>query len=100
MIETLDNKGNHMSLTSILDAQIAWAGTRPRRKHILDCLDDNLFLPLHPATYAEFARGSGDELGLGGRTAKMRSLRSSSAFACNVFDPWRGHALGPLAHAL
>jgi hypothetical protein len=89
-----------MSVTSILNAQIAWAGTRPRRTHILDRLEDNLFLPLHPATYAEFARGSGDELGLGGRTAKMRSLRSSSALACNVFDPWRGHALGPLAHAL
>jgi hypothetical protein len=57
-------------------------------------------MPLHPATYGEFAQGSGDELGLGGRTAKMRSLRSSSVLACNVFDPWREHDLGPLALAL
>jgi hypothetical protein len=89
-----------MSLATILKGQIAWAGTRSRRQHVLDQLADNLFQPLHPGTYAEFARGSGDELGLGGRTGKMRSLRSSSALACNVFDPWRGRPLAPLAHAL
>lgn len=89
-----------MSLARILRHQIVWAGSRPRRGHVLDRVEDNLFRPLHPATYADFASGSGDELGLGGRTAKMRSLRSSSALACNVFDPWRGRPLAALAAAL
>jgi hypothetical protein len=89
-----------MSLSSIVSEQISGAGTRHRSDHILDHLEDNLFFPLRPATYAVFAKGSGDELGLGGRTAKMRSLRSSSVLACNVFDTRRGHVLWPLALAL
>lgn len=89
-----------MSLSSILARQIAWASTRPRRGHVLSNIEDNLFRPLHSATHDEFADASGDELGLKGGTAKMRSLRSSSVLACNVFDPWRGHGLGPLAHVL
>lgn len=89
-----------MSLNAILKSQKAWAAGRPGRGHVLDRVEDNLFRPLHLATYAEFACGNGDEMGLGGRTAKMRSLRSSSALACNVFDSWRDHPLAPLATAL
>jgi len=89
-----------MSLAQLLARQMAWAGDRPRRDHVLNRLEDNLFMPLHPATWADFACGSGDELGLRGQTPKMSSLRSSSAFACNVFDPWRGSRLGAITHAL
>ena len=89
-----------MSLHSILTRQLNWAADLTRKGHVLDRLTDNLFRPLHPATIAEFARGSGNELGLSGRTAKMRSLRSSSALVCNVFDPWRGQSFGPLVSAL
>ena len=63
-------------------------------------LDDNLFVPLSEATLTEFARGDGDELGLGGSRGKMRALHSSSALACNVFEYWRGRDGSPLAAAL
>ncbi len=89
-----------MSIAAVIEGQVRWAIALPRRGHVLDRIENNLFLPLHPATLADFARGAGDELGRGGGTAKMRSLRSSSALACNVFDPWRGVPLGPLAAAL
>ena len=34
------------------------------------------------------------------RSGKLASLRSSAALVANVFDPWRGHNLTPLAAAL
>jgi hypothetical protein len=53
-----------------------------------------------PHVRAEFAQGSGGELGSRERPGKMYSLRSSSALAYNFFVPWLGHALGPLAEAI
>jgi hypothetical protein len=89
-----------MTFDAVLADQIRWAGARVSIGHVMATVEDNLFMPLHPATRAEFACGSGDELGLGGRTPKMCSLRSSSALACNVFDAWRGRPLDPLVTAL
>ncbi len=63
-------------------------------------LDDNLFVPLSPETLAEFADGDGSELGKLGERGKMQALHSSSAFACNVFEYWRGRDAWPLAQAL
>src|SRR5262245_17964185 len=89
-----------MSLELLLTQQNAWAADRPRRGHVLDAVDANLFQRLHPDTAAEFRKGAGGELRDGTRAAKMRSLRSSSVFACNVFDPWRGRDLKGLLSAL
>lgn len=84
-------------LEQILEAQRRWAagrgisvdgaGRTPE-------LEDNLYQPLHPQTQAEFEKGAGNEL-----EGDMRSLRSSAALACNVFDPWRERPLRPLATA-
>lgn len=90
-----------MSLDVILDAQRRWATSRRLQtaRDYTNSLEANLFRSLNPATRAEFAAGSGNELGLSGRPGKMQSLRSSSALAVNVFDYWRGAALLPLAQA-
>ena len=91
-----------MSLESILDAQRTWAKKRGIDvvRDYTRTLEDNLFHPLKTPTRAEFASGSGDELGSRDRRGKMQSLRSSSALAVNFFDHWRGRPLGPLAEAL
>jgi hypothetical protein len=92
-----------MPLSQILTSQATWA--QARWGSGLDgrnapSVEDNLFQPIAGPTWNEFAAGDGDELGLSGRPAKMRSLRSSSALACNVFHPWRGGPLTSLAQAL
>jgi hypothetical protein len=48
----------------------------------------------------QFERGSGGELGSDRRPGKMSSLRSSSALSYNVFAPWIGGDLAPLARSL
>jgi len=63
-------------------------------------LDDNLICPLSVEARSEFKAGSGGELGRNGKPGKMSSLRSSSALSYNVFQPWRGRDLQPLAAAL
>lgn len=91
-----------MSLAKILADQKRWARNLWPDHRGLEApsIESNLFRPLSPATWAEFAVGRGDELGLSGRRPKMRSLRSSSALACNVFELWRGRDLMPLGTAL
>jgi hypothetical protein len=92
-----------MSPTDEITArQEAWAESRNIR-----CVGpgpatvaDNLLLPMHPATRAEFANGDGDELGCPIKPGKMRSLRSSSALAVNVFEFWRYRPLSALTGAL
>lgn len=91
-----------MQLQRIIEAQCQWADShgKARTGHVCKSINDNLFAPLSAVTRAEFAAAGGDELGLSGRTAKLRSLRSSSALAVNTFEPWRGRTLSPLAMAL
>lgn len=91
-----------MQLKRIIRSQCAWADRhgKDRDGHVCRSIDENLFAPLSEVTRAEFASAGGDELGLSGRTAKMRSLRSSSALAVNTFDPWRHRDLGPISEAL
>lgn len=75
------------ALDAIRRQQRRWAGARAiavDRKDLVASLDLNLFEPLTEISYAEFARGQGDEL-----TTKMRSLISSSALVANVADPMR-----------
>ena len=93
------------TLNAIRKAQQTWAG-----QHVAvdrGCtlsIDENLFRrPMHAETLSEFQRGSGDETGqtsIGRKRAKMRSLRSSSILAVNVFDYWRDRDLTALAKAL
>lgn len=91
-----------MPLEKILFDQAAWAKRRwpghfgPRAPS----LDDNLICPLSIEARKEFESGSGGELGRNGNPGKMSSLRSSSALSYNVFQPWRGRNLEPLAKAL
>jgi hypothetical protein len=62
-----------MPLSSILAQQCSWADRHRigRRGHVRPSIESNLFKPLWPATRAEIAAGSGDELGLSGRTPKL-----------------------------
>lgn len=62
-------------------------------------LEENLFQPISPETFADFTEGDGDELGEPCRRGKMQALHSSSALACNVFDYWRGRDAAALAQA-
>lgn len=57
-------------------------------------------VPMSSDVRAEFANGSGAELGTPDRPGKMYSLRSSSALTCSFFAPWIGQDLGPLARAM
>ena len=88
---------------SVLQGQRAWAAARSPsvdQRAYTAALEDNLFQPLHPLTHAEFAGGKGEELGRDGVPGKMQSLISSSALACNIFDPWRDQGIGELGRAL
>jgi hypothetical protein len=80
--------------SQILRQQQNWAANRKvavdSSGSYTETLDANLFQPLHRDTLADFQRGSGDELGCNGHRGKMQALHSSSAFAVNVFDYWRG----------
>lgn len=93
-----------MSLDLILQGQVEWARVQGKAvdRGCLETVEANLFQPLKPETFEEFKKGSGDELGLTStaKRAKMRSLRSSSIVAANVFDYWRGRDLSPLQRAL
>jgi hypothetical protein len=91
-----------MSLVEVLRRQRRWAAQQwPQHDSVCaPSIEANLFNALNAATWEEFAAANGNELGLGGKTPKISSLRSSSALACNVFDPWRGKSLGPLADSL
>src|SRR5512134_1133502 len=91
-----------MPLESILSAQAEWARRRwpAHRGRRAPSLELNLIRPMSAETRAEFAAGSGGELGRPDKPGKMSSLRSSSALSYNVFDPWRGRDLRPLAKAL
>lgn len=89
--------------SEILQQQLAWAAARRvavDAKGYTNSLDDNLFQPLGVATRADFAAGSGDELGSPEKKGKMCALHSSSALACNVFDYWRTRHLSALSRAL
>jgi hypothetical protein len=91
-----------MPLDDLLKAQATWAARRwpghvGRRA---PSLDENLIFPLTIEARREFEAGSGGELGRNGKPGKMSSLRSSSALSYNVFQPWRGLDLQPLAAAL
>lgn len=63
-------------------------------------VEENLFQPLSTETRAEFAAGSGDELGGTGKRGKMQATHSSSALVCNVFDYWRSRPMASLSEAL
>ena len=63
-------------------------------------VDANLFRSLSAETRVEFAKGAGCELGTFEAPGSMASLRSSAALVVNVFDPWRGTNLTPLAGIL
>jgi hypothetical protein len=89
--------------SEILQQQLAWAAARGLMvdaKGYTNSLDDNLFQPLGAATRADFAAGSGDELGSTEKKGKMCALHSSSALACNVFDYWRTRDLSAVSRAL
>ena len=58
---------------------------------------ENLFAPLHPDSVADFERAGELTPTSGGRIA---APHSSTAFAINVFDVWRGSDLTPLGDAL
>lgn len=90
-------------LDELVNRQREWArgaGVATDAQGYCATLEANLFQPLSPATRREFEAGDGGELGAGGKRAKMQALHSSAALACNVFDPWRGRDLAPLARAL
>lgn len=91
-----------MPLKSLLAGQSKWAArrwpTHPSGR--APSIKANLFHPLCDATFSDISGGSGDELGIRSGKPKMDSLRSSTALACNVFDPWRGRDLAPLGLAL
>lgn len=87
-------------LNKIIESQVAWAdrhGVPYDDSNMCRTVDDNIFMSLDPDTAAEFGEGAGSELGTSDAPGSMASLRSSSALAVNVFDPWRGRNLAPLA---
>jgi hypothetical protein len=85
------------SLQTILDRQRAWAeraGVSLDESLRTFDLEQNLFQPLSRDAREEFSAGAGQEL-----AGDMRSLRSSSALVCNVFDYWRGRDSTPIVRA-
>ena len=91
-------------VSEILARQRAWARTAgvplDRSGIVARTIEGNLFGPLSVEARHEFSRGAGGELGTPQAPGPMASLRSSAALVVNVFDPWRGSALTPLASAL
>ena len=77
----------------ILNQQKKWAEQNRiavDKKGYTLSLASNLFLPLLPETWAEFAAGSGHELNGGADVpARMQALHSDSALFVNVFEYWR-----------
>jgi hypothetical protein len=91
------------TMSEIMQQQLAWAsahGVAVDAKGYTAAIDDNLFQPLSAAARADFAAGSGDELGSADKKGKMCALHSSSALACNVFDYWRTRDLSAVSRAL
>lgn len=81
----------------IQQAQRAWAerhGVAVDDWGRVETIEANLFRPLHPETRSEYEEAAEKEVEVG-----MRSLHSPAALVCNLFDPWRERALGPLAAA-
>jgi hypothetical protein len=84
----------------IMNRQRTWAATRriplnPANTDYTSSPDDNLFVPLSPATLANLSNGTGRPLG--GNPAPICALRSSTALAINFFEYWRTsqpHILG------
>jgi hypothetical protein len=87
-------------LNEIIQSQVAWAdrlGVPHDDSNMCRAVRDNLFESMDLGTAAEFGDGAGNELGTSDAPGSMASLRSSSALAVNVFDPWRGADIAPLA---
>ena len=91
-----------MPLKSLIADQARWANRRwPGHSGArAPSLRANLFVRMSRDIQCQFERGSGGELGTDRRPGKMSSLRSSSALSYNVFAPWLGHDLLPLARVL
>jgi len=92
-------RADRAALKQIVDTQRGWAMAAGRGLPVneqvrVPTYQQNLFRPLHPLTRREYERGAGHEL-----KGDMRSLRSSAALVCNVFDYWRAQELGTLARA-
>ena len=77
--------------------QNRWARARGIKRYggYTQTVEENLFQPLTEASRAELRLGAENEMG-----KEIRSLYSSSAFVCNIFDYWRDRPLEPLAAAL
>ena len=88
---------DEVALAKIIESQRRWAALRSIS---LDShgrttgLDANLFTPLSDETLNDFKDGAGNEL-----DGDLRSLRSSAALACNVFEPWKRVGPGRIAEA-
>lgn len=87
-------------IDEIIGSQVAWAdrhGVPHNSSNMCETVADNLFIPLGIDAAAEFGDGAGSELGTSDAPGSMASLRSSSALAVNVFDPWRGRDVAQLS---
>ena len=87
-------------LNEIIQSQVAWAdglGVPHDDSNMCRAVAHNLFESMDLGTAAEFGDGAGSELGTSDAPGSMASLRSSSALAVNVFDPWRGADIASLA---
>ena len=90
------------AIAGIVQGQREWAERADivvDRANRCPSVEANLFRGIGPETRAEFAAGAGEELGNQAVLGSMSSLRSSSALAVNVFEPWRGHDLSVLSSA-
>ncbi len=88
---------------AIYDQQKKWATNRSipiDADGYTRIVEQNLFQTLNTETKAEFASGSGDELGDTVKRGKMQATHSSSALVCNVFDYWRSRPMASLLDAL
>jgi len=91
-----------MPLSELIAKQEEWARNR-WHGHVgrrTPSLRANLIVLMSREVRLQFANGSGGELGRNDKPGKMQSLRSSSALSYNVFAPWVGRDLEPLARAL
>src|SRR5262245_51087123 len=89
-------------LQTLIASQEAWARRRwpSHEGRRAPSLRANLIVPMSRDIQSQFEHGSGSELGTESRPGKMSSLRSSSALSYNVFAPWIGCDLAPLARSL
>jgi hypothetical protein len=88
---------------NIKDRQLRWASERgiaiDQSGYTL-IRDANLFVPLCPASVAEFDGADGGELGKHEKRGKINALHSSSALAANAFEFWRDQAKATLQAAM